>query len=908
MLKQLIPAFAVASVLVSAVSNAAVVPVSEAMQQLREDHPRLRTINQDGKIHKLIDKELATGHSPINTAENFIDTWSSGLGVDASQFVARGPFPDGHSEQEMMYNKDTGEHKFTGIYYMQTADGLPVYETRLMVLVRNVAGYPAVSSTTVLQDVAGFKRSNKVAANSAVALMSAATRLGRSVTVNEPELMVYAGTGSESYEPTEALVFEATTGGHWDLDTYRKVELVVNAQTGEVLHEKNLILHADGNISGVATESSGADVCEPESSMDLPYALVTLNGNSAYADENGNYSIPGDGNLTSTLEGRWFNVNNNSGSDASITQNTLNPNVLHNASNSSESVRAQVNGYLQSNIVRDFTLLYAPSFPTIGSQTSFPVNTGVSGTCNAFYDYSSINFYNAGGGCSNTAFSVIVHHEYGHHLVAVAGSGQGQYGEGMGDVMGVLITGDNQLARGFYSNDCVNGIRNANNNHQYPCSGGIHDCGQLISGCVWDALDAMEASYPGQGVDIIAPLAVNSIMMHSGTEITPSITTDWLVLDDDDGDLDNGTPHCAEIIAGFAMHNMDNSYDCPNPSLNVSYPDGRPSLVDPNGGTSVTVLITDGTSEPVGGSGLLHWSDGMLDWVEVPLDPLGADEYAAVFPAYACGTSIDWYITMEPVVGGTVYSPTNAPVTTWDAIAYSGTTITFEDNFQTNMGWDVSGDASEGAWTRVTPSEGGVRCDAGTDADGSGMCYVTGNSGSEDVDGGTTTLISPVMAIEDESNLSYYRWYNNGANCNGADANNDYFYVDLSVDGGGWFNIETIGPVDQSGGGWYHVEHVLSDFVGAGSESIQVRFVCGDLNSGSIIEAGVDGVSVSKSYCDDTTSCPGDISGDGTVDVTDLLAVVAAWGNTGGPEDVDGDGEVNVGDLLTVVKAWGACP
>ena len=30
----------------------------------------------------------------------------------------------------------------------------------------------------------------------------------------------------------------------------------------------------------------------------------------------------------------------------------------------------------------------------------------------------------------------MVHHEYGHHLVNVGGSGQGQYGEGMSDVMG----------------------------------------------------------------------------------------------------------------------------------------------------------------------------------------------------------------------------------------------------------------------------------------------------------------------------------------------------------------------------------------------------------------------------------------------------------------------------------------
>ena len=373
MLKHLIPAFAVASVLVSAVSNAAVVSVSEAMQQLREDHPRLRTINQDGKIHKLIDKELATGHSPINTAENFIDTWSSGLGVDARQFVARGPFSDGHSVQEMMYNKDTGEHKFTGIYYMQTADGLPVYETRLMVLVRNVAGYPAVSSTTVLQDVTGFKRSSKFAVNDAVALMSAAIRLGRNVTINEPELMVYAGSESARHEPVEALVFEATSGGHWDLETYRKLELVVNAQTGEILHEKNLILHVDGNVSGIATESSGADVCEPESAAGMPYAKVTLGSNTEYADADGNYSITGSGTITSTMDGRWFDSQNQSGSDASLSQNSSDPYFMHNESNSSEQYRAQVNAYLHANVVRDFTLYYAPTFPTLGTQTSFPV-------------------------------------------------------------------------------------------------------------------------------------------------------------------------------------------------------------------------------------------------------------------------------------------------------------------------------------------------------------------------------------------------------------------------------------------------------------------------------------------------------------------------------------------------------
>ena len=53
--------------------------------------------------------------------------------------------------------------------------------------------------------------------------------------------------------------------------------------------------------------------------------------------------------------------------------------------------------------------------------------------------------------------------------------------------------------------------------------------------------------------------------------------------------------------------------------------------------------------------------------------------------------------------------------------------------------------------------------------------------------------------------------------------------------------------------------------------------------------------------------CPEDVNGDGTIDVLDLLAILAAWGNPGGPEDVNGDGAVDVLDLLAVLAAWGPC-
>ncbi|MCI0364044.1 MAG: dockerin type I domain-containing protein [Phycisphaerales bacterium] len=50
----------------------------------------------------------------------------------------------------------------------------------------------------------------------------------------------------------------------------------------------------------------------------------------------------------------------------------------------------------------------------------------------------------------------------------------------------------------------------------------------------------------------------------------------------------------------------------------------------------------------------------------------------------------------------------------------------------------------------------------------------------------------------------------------------------------------------------------------------------------------------------------GDVTGDGVVNIDDLLAVIAAWGSIGpNAADVTGDGQVNVHDLLMVISNWG---
>ncbi len=57
------------------------------------------------------------------------------------------------------------------------------------------------------------------------------------------------------------------------------------------------------------------------------------------------------------------------------------------------------------------------------------------------------------------------------------------------------------------------------------------------------------------------------------------------------------------------------------------------------------------------------------------------------------------------------------------------------------------------------------------------------------------------------------------------------------------------------------------------------------------------------------SSCTGDLDGNGSVGVSDLLSLLASWGPCKDcPADFDGDGNVGVSDLLTLLANWGPCP
>jgi hypothetical protein len=240
-----------------------------------------------------------------------------------------------------------------------------------------------------------------------------------------------------------ALVFNAE-GGDVLQGTYQAFEFVTDIATGAVLHQESLIHDVDvsGTISGMATTGFGADICGGIAAVPLPYAKATIGGTSVFADPKGNFTIPNAGatdvTVEARLQGQFFNVINtvSPGGGTTVLSQVVTPpgpaDFMFNAANDNQFKRAEVNAYLEANRVRDYVLFYNPAYPVIAGETNFTTNVNINQTCNAFYSSAnqSINFYIAGGACSNTSNSTVVHHEYGHRLVNAAGSGQGAYGEG----------------------------------------------------------------------------------------------------------------------------------------------------------------------------------------------------------------------------------------------------------------------------------------------------------------------------------------------------------------------------------------------------------------------------------------------------------------------------------------------
>ncbi len=285
----------------------------------------------------------------------------------------------------------------------------------------------------------------------------------------------------------------------------------------------------------------------------------------------------------------------------------------------------------------------------------------------------------------------------------------------------------------------------------------------------------------------------------------------------------------------------------PGPALIFSFPDGTPSFMTTGIEETFEVNITGfygGVLVP--GTPEIHYSLDGGEYITEALAEITSTRFMAALPAAGCGSHYLFYISAEEDSMGLYYSPD--PSDPDDVIIATSETIVFNDDFETDKGWTVSGDAGDGQWDRGVPVGGGDRGDPPYDYDGSGSCYLTDNvDDNSDVDDGTTILDSPIFDLAGgEGRIHYARWYSNSF---GGDPYNDIMEVYISNNGGSdWVLAETVGPTQQASGGWIEHSFWVSQFV-APTDQMMVRFEVSDLGSGSVVEAGVDDFSAISYIC-----------------------------------------------------------
>ncbi|KAL7535943.1 hypothetical protein ACHAXR_010292, partial [Thalassiosira sp. AJA248-18] len=275
------------------------------------------------------------------------------------------------------------------------------------------------------------------------------------------------------------------------------------------------------------------------------------------------------------------------------------------------NTHASRTSYHELNMIKSMARSHLPSNTWLSSKliANTNLNTGV---CNAYWDGTSVNFYKGSvsdKGCRNTGeISAIVAHEWGHGMDAndLIKTISEPSGEGIADIYAALRFNDSCIGRGYYtrrkctigSGDCLDctGVRDidyrkitTNSPHTLSwananCNDSVHCLGLVYSEAIWSLLDKLGSVYgydENSRLEIVTRLtyiaAGHVSTWYSGKApyggCNPgSGYLNYLIADDDDGDLSNGTPHMRAIYEAF----NDLEIACDSPQVADSGCDGTP--------------------------------------------------------------------------------------------------------------------------------------------------------------------------------------------------------------------------------------------------------------------------------------------------------------------------------------------
>ena len=221
---------------------------------------------------------------------------------------------------------------------------------------------------------------------------------------------------------------------------------------------------------------------------------------------------------------------------------------------------AQLTAFVHLSLVKAYVRGIAPGLAWLDNQLQAHVN--VNDQCNAMSDGDSVYFYLASDSCENTGrIADVMYHEFGHSvhqqsLIPGVGFFDTALSEGISDYLAMTIVGESPMARGFFYDDSP--LRDADPpgfEFRWPEDRGeVHDEGRIIAGALWDLRKAMIAKY-GQSAGVYATDRIWYESTRRAVDI-PSMYVEALLVDDDDGNLANGTPNVCEINDAYGPHGL----------------------------------------------------------------------------------------------------------------------------------------------------------------------------------------------------------------------------------------------------------------------------------------------------------------------------------------------------------------
>lgn len=365
-------------------------------------------------------------------------------------------------------------------------------------------------------------------------------------------------------------------------------------------------------------------------------------------------------------------------------------------------------------------------------------------------------------------------------------------------------------------------------------------------------------------------------------------------------------------IQGYAIV-VTGAIDPPAPPSSIVMDSDVPTVIAPGAETIIDVAVTPDNDTLVGTPTVSFRFDGG-SFTSANMTDQGGGIWRATLPETLCDTEPQFYFSATGAASGLNTYPAEGPAAPF--VAEVGTLVeALVDDFETDQGWTVGafGDgATAGLWVRAVPAGGlGAPTSDTTPAPGE-FAFVTGES--TDVDGGITTLLSPIFDMSEPGNylISYARWFSNHAGSNPA---GDSFVISISNNGGSsWTGVETIGPAGEgTTGGWNTVAFDPATKI-ALTDNMRMRFIASDFSGDSNIEAAIDDFSASRITCTNPSDCPADYNGDTVPDVQDFLDFFDDFGTCEGlpgpcgnaaNADLNGDTIVDVQDFLDFLDFFG---